>query len=183
VGARAFSGGGFSGAHSFGCRSGHSFPFLSNLSLSLSVELHDPVTRDMDLDVLEDAAEDLLSAVDRGVRERRFGAAVRLEVSPQLPPHIRQLLLEKLEIEEVDLYESQAPLGSSSLFQLASRNRPELRAAPLVQRMPQAWLEKGILSAPFARRMSACTTLTTRLRPSSICSRSPPKTRVCWRSR
>jgi polyphosphate kinase len=143
VGARAFSGGGFSGAHSFGCRSGHSFPFLSNLSLSLSVELHDPVTRDMDLDVLEDAAEDLLSAVDRGVRERRFGAAVRLEVSPQLPPHIRQLLLEKLEIEEVDLYESQAPLGSSSLFQLASRNRPELRAAPLVQRMPQAWLEKG----------------------------------------
>ena len=180
----------------------HPFPFLSNLSLSLAVELQEPassehrfarvkvpeilprfvevagngdeehsfvlmedligqnlselfpgleirgchpfrVTRDMDLDVLEDAAEDLLSAVDRGVRRRRFGAAVRLEVSPQLPPHIRQLLLEKLEIEEVDLYESQVPLGLSCLFQLASRNRPELRDAPLVQRVPLAWLEKG----------------------------------------
>ncbi|RYZ09687.1 MAG: polyphosphate kinase 1 [Myxococcales bacterium] len=177
----------------------HPFPFLSNLSLSLAVELHDPaisehrfarvkvpeilprfapiggksedfvlmedligqnlgdlfpgleiggafpfrVTRDMDLDVLEDAAEDLLSAVDRGVRRRRFGAAVRLEVSPQLPPHMRQLLLDKLEIEEDDLYESQAPLGLSGLFQLASQNKSELRDPPLVQRVPPAWVEKA----------------------------------------
>jgi polyphosphate kinase len=185
----------------------HPFPFLSNLSLSLAVELHDPtsnehrfarvkvpetlprfvpiaarpeeasdfilieeligenlselfpgleirgyhpfrVTRDMDLDVLEDVAEDLLSAVDRGVRRRRFGAAVRLEVSPRLPPHIRQLLLEKLEIESDDLYESQAPLGLSGLFQLAGLPRAELRDAPLVQRMPLVWLEKG--ADPFA---------------------------------
>lgn len=181
----------------------HPFPFLSNLSLSLAVELHDPasgehrfarvkvpeilprfasvkggkpdaaqdfilmeelighnlgelfpgleirgchpfrVTRDMDLDVLEDAAEDLLSAVDRGVRRRRFGAAVRLEVSPQLSPHIRQLLLDKLEIEEDDLYESRAPLGLSGLFQLSSQNRPDLRDPPLVQRVPAAWIEKA----------------------------------------
>jgi polyphosphate kinase len=180
----------------------HPFPFLSNLSLSLAVELHDPaisehrfarvkvpeilprfvaigdahdetrdfilmedligqnlsdlfpgleirgchpfrVTRDMDLDVLEDAAEDLLSAVDRGVRRRRFGAAVRLEVSPELPPHIRQLLLEKLEIEADDLYESQAALGLACLFQLSSQNRPELRDPPLMQRVPTAWAEKG----------------------------------------
>jgi polyphosphate kinase len=180
----------------------HPFPFLSNLSLSLAVELHDPaisehrfarvkvpeilprfvaiggradaggdfilmedliaqnlselfpgleirgchpfrVTRDMDLDVLEDAAEDLLSAVDRGVRRRRFGAAVRLEVSPELPPHIRGLLLEKLEIEADDLYESQAPLGLVCLFQLSSQSRPELRDSPLLQRVPTAWAEKG----------------------------------------
>ena len=177
----------------------HPFPFLSNLSLSLAVELHDPtssehrfarvkvpeilprfapiagrhddfvlmeeligqnlgelfpgleirgahpfrVTRDMDLDVLEDAAEDLLSAVDRGVRRRRFGAAVRLEVSPRLPPHIRQLLLDKLEIEEDDLYETQAMLGLSCLFQLASQQRSDLRDPPLVQRVPSGWAEKG----------------------------------------
>ncbi|HVY31340.1 MAG TPA: polyphosphate kinase 1 [Polyangiaceae bacterium] len=179
----------------------HPFPFLSNLSLSLAVELHDPsigehrfarvkvpeslprfapiegekqeqrdfilmeeligenlselfpgleirgchpfrVTRDMDLDLLEDAAEDLLSAVDREVRRRRFGAAVRLEVSARLPPHIRQLLLDKLEIEEDDLYESTAPLGLSSLFQLASQDRPELRDPPLVQRVPLSWADK-----------------------------------------
>jgi polyphosphate kinase len=180
----------------------HPFPFLSNLSLSLAVELHDPninehrfarvkvpeslprfvpvrgkpseqqdfvlledligqnlaelfpgleirgshpfrVTRDMDLDVLEDAAGDLLSAVDLSVRKRRFGAAVRLEVSPRLPPHIRQLLLQKLEIEADDLYESRAPLGLSALFQLSRHDRPDLRDSPLLQRVPSMWLEKG----------------------------------------
>jgi polyphosphate kinase len=182
----------------------HPFPFLSNLSLSLAVELHDPtltggehrfarvkvpeilprfvrigsggsdeapdfvvledliannldelfpglevrgchpfrVTRDMDLDVVDDEVDDLLSAIDQGVRQRRFGAAVRLEVSPRLPPHIRQLLLEKLEIEADDLYESTAPLGLSCLFQLATLPRLELRDAPLTQRVPLAWIEK-----------------------------------------
>jgi polyphosphate kinase len=189
----------------------HPFPFLSNLSLSLAVELHDPgssehrfarvkvpeilprfvaiggkhdevadfllmeeliaenlrelfpgleirgchpfrVTRDMDIDVLEDAAGDLLSAVDREVRRRRFGAAVRLEVSPRLPPHIRQLLLDKLEIEDIDLYEFQAPLGLSCLFQLAGLNRSELHDPPLVQRVPTIWAEK---SDPFSVIRSA----------------------------
>lgn len=179
----------------------HPFPFLSNLSLSLAVELQDPassehrfarvkvpeilprfvaiggkhddvadfilmeeligenlgelfpgleirgchpfrVTRDMDLDVLEDVASDLLAAVDLSVRRRRFGAAVRLEISPRLPPHIRQLLLDKLEIDADDLYESQAPLGLSCLFQLGSIARAELRDPPLVQRVPLAWCEK-----------------------------------------
>lgn len=205
----------------------HPFPFLSNLSLSLAVELHDPaisehrfarvkvpeilprfapiggksddfvlmedligqnlsdlfpgleirgaypfrVTRDMDLDVLEDAAEDLLSAVDRGVRRRRFGAAVRLEVSPLLPPHIRQLLLDKLEIEADDLYESfQAPLGLSCLFQLSSQNRGELRDPPLVQRVPTAWVEKPTHSRRFAAATSRFTIRTTRLRRCWSCS-------------
>jgi polyphosphate kinase len=182
----------------------HPFPFLSNLSLSLAVELHDPtlpggehrfarvkvpeilprfvrigsggtdeapdfivledliannldelfpglevrgchpfrVTRDMDLDVVDEEVDDLLLAVDQGVRQRRFGAAVRLEVSPRLPPHIRQLLLEKLEIEADDLYESTAPLGLSCLFQLASLPRMELRDVPLTQRVPASWIEK-----------------------------------------
>jgi polyphosphate kinase len=184
----------------------HPFPFLSNLSLSLAVELQDPassehrfarvkvpeilprfaaiggkadgasdfilmeeligrnlselfpgleirgchpfrVTRDMDLDVLGDAAQDLLSAVDHGVRRRRFGAAVRLEVSPRLPPHIRQLLLDKLEIEGEDLHESRGPLGLSGLFQLCAQHRPELHDPPLVQRVPLAWTERA---DPFA---------------------------------
>src|SRR5262249_28006192 len=69
------------------------------------------VTRDMDLDILEQEADDLLSIVDREIRRRRFGAAVRLEVGPGLPEHIRDLLLTKLEIGDEDVYEYTGPLG------------------------------------------------------------------------
>jgi polyphosphate kinase len=97
------------------------------------------VTRDMDLDILEDKAEDLLKEVDRQVRHRRFGAAVRLEIAPELPSKIRRLLLAKLEIEDVDVYESRGPFGLACLFQIASLDRSELRDPPLTQRVPVAW--------------------------------------------
>jgi len=94
------------------------------------------VTRDMDLDILEQEADDLLSVIDRHIRHRRFGAAVRLEVSPGLPAHIRELLLSKLEIEDEDVYEYPGLLGFSGLFDIAQLARPELHDAPLVARTP-----------------------------------------------
>jgi polyphosphate kinase len=94
------------------------------------------VTRDMDLDILEEEAADLLAVVDREIRKRRFGAAVRLEVSPGVPEHIRRLLLEKLEIDEDDLYETRSLLGLTGLLSLVQLDRPELRDAPLSVRVP-----------------------------------------------
>ena len=105
------------------------------------------VTRDMDLDILEDEASDLLSAVDREVRQRRFGAAVRLEVAPRISAHIRAMLLEKLEIEAEDVYEVEGPLGLSGLMQIASMARPQLRDPAFSARVPVQWLEA---SDPFA---------------------------------
>ena len=78
------------------------------------------VTRDMDLDILEDEADDLLSVVDREVRRRRFGAAVRLEIGPGVPERIRELLLQKLEIEADDVYETPGPLGLSGFLSIAT---------------------------------------------------------------
>ncbi len=98
------------------------------------------VTRDMDIDILEDEASDLLSAVDREVRRRKFGAAVRLEVSPGVPWHVRAMLLDQLEIEE-DVYEVDGTLGLSGLMQIASLARPQLRDAAFSARVPPAWLE------------------------------------------
>jgi len=92
------------------------------------------VTRDMDMDILEEEAADLLSVVDREIRQRRFGAAVRLEVAPGLPARVRKLLLDKLELEDDDLYETEGLLGLSGLFGLASQPRPELKDPPLVPR-------------------------------------------------
>src|SRR5262249_4072616 len=84
------------------------------------------VTRDMAIDILEDEAQDLLKLVDRQVRQRRLGAAVRLEVSPKLPARIRTMLVEKLEIDEEDVYAYEGLLGLAGLSALSQIPMPEL---------------------------------------------------------
>jgi len=99
------------------------------------------VTRDMDMDILEDEAHDLLSTVDREVRQRRFGAGVRLEVDAGVPDRIRRMLLDKLEIDEEDAYPTAGPLGLSALMEIAGLNRPDLRDPPLTARLPPEWAD------------------------------------------
>ncbi|MEO8905386.1 MAG: polyphosphate kinase 1 [Polyangiaceae bacterium] len=94
------------------------------------------VTRDMDLEILEDEAADLLATIDRELRKRRFGAAVRLELSPGVPERIRSLFLQKLEIDAEDVYETAGLLGLSGLMALAQIPRADLHDAPLVPRVP-----------------------------------------------
>jgi polyphosphate kinase len=104
------------------------------------------VTRDMDLEILEEEAADLLSLVDREVRRRRFGAAVRLELACDVPERIRRLLLENLELDATDVYETKGLLGLSSLFALAKLPVAGLHDPPLHQLLPVGW---G--GDPFAR--------------------------------
>ena len=94
------------------------------------------VTRDMDIDILEEEADDLLSVINRELRRRKFGAPVRLELSPAAPDRIRRLLVEKLEIEEHEVYESPGPLGAASFFSIATLPSSELRDAPLTPAIP-----------------------------------------------
>jgi polyphosphate kinase len=98
------------------------------------------VTRDMDLEIDEEG-HDLLSMVDREVQRRRFGACVRLEVHADIPPRIKRLLLEKLEIEDEDVYEFSGPLGLSALMSVASLPRPELHDPPFATRTPAEFVE------------------------------------------
>jgi polyphosphate kinase len=105
------------------------------------------VTRDMDIDILEDEAHDLLSIVDREVRRRRFGACVRLEVDVGIPERIRRVLVEKLEIDEEDVYVSPSLLGLGALMAVASLNRPELRDPPFASRVPE---DLAAAADPFA---------------------------------
>jgi polyphosphate kinase len=104
------------------------------------------VTRDMDIEILQDEASDLLSAVDREVRRRKFGAAVRLEVAPGVPDRVREMLVDRLEIED-DVYVVDGPLGLSGLMQIATLPRPQLRDAAFSARVPTVWLEAA---DPFA---------------------------------
>ncbi len=95
------------------------------------------VTRDADLDLQEDEADDLLLAIESELRKRRFGEPVRLEVEARMPASVREMLLEALELGEVDLYEIDGPLATSDLMTLSAIDRPELRDEPFTPAIPK----------------------------------------------
>ncbi len=186
---------------------GHPFPYISNLSLSLGVEMYEltddgprmhfarvkvppslprlvpleafegehqyvtledviahnlgalfpgmdvrasycfRVTRDADLDLQEDEADDLLRAIESELRRRRFGEPVRLEVEASMPEHLRGMLLEALSLTEVDLYEIDGLLGWSDLMTLANLDRPDLHDAPFTPAIPKRLVGEGDIFA------------------------------------
>ncbi len=96
------------------------------------------VTRNADFEIEEDEADDLLQTIEESVRQRRFGAVVRLAVQATMPTRLRALLLQNLRLDENDLYEIRGQLGLSVLMQLLKLNRSELKDEPDVPRTPQA---------------------------------------------
>ncbi len=98
------------------------------------------ITRNTDFEVDHDEAEDLLSTIQEEVRNRRFGAVVRLETSPRLPQSIRDVLLAEFNAVQVapadpldrdDIYEVPGLLDTADLIGLAaSIDLPALKDPP-----------------------------------------------------
>ena len=171
---------------------GRPFPYISNLSVSFAVSLHDPdagadlfarvkvpgvlprfvrvpgdgnvhvplervvagrlgrlfpgmqvrdahlfrVTRDADLDLEEDEADDLLGAIEAELRRRRFGPVVRLEVSHDMPAATRGLLLDEMGVDDSQVYDVRGLLRLGDLSELADLDLPELRYRPWTPVVP-----------------------------------------------
>jgi polyphosphate kinase len=160
---------------------GHPFPYISNLSLNLVVEVANPVTgesriarvkippvlprfvvmpdgerfvpleqviaahletlfpgmtigrheafrvtRNADLAVEEDEADDLLVAVEMELRRRRFGRAVRLEIAVDASAAVKELLAAELEVSPQGVYDVRAPIGLGGLWAVHALDRPDL---------------------------------------------------------
>jgi polyphosphate kinase len=91
------------------------------------------VTRDADIELAEDEADDLLMAVEEELRRRRFGAVVRLEVAATMPEHIIRLLQRELDVDDDALLTVEGPLNLGDLSSLADAiDRPELAEPPWV---------------------------------------------------
>ena len=189
--------------------SGHPFPYISNLSLSLAVELEEPtaegvelhfarvkipptlprfvplegapdgerhfvliedlighhldalfpgmtvreaylfrVTRDADLDLQEDEADDLLRAIESELQRRRFGEPVRLEIERGMPEYMRDFLLRALDLSEVDCYEVDGIIALSDLWQIVGLPDYEtLRDVPFLPAIPRNLVGKVDLFA------------------------------------
>jgi polyphosphate kinase len=88
------------------------------------------VTRNADLTLEDEDADDLLAAVEMELRRRRFGKAVRLEVDRDIDPEILATLLDELELTAEDVYRHTLALGLASLWELNTLDRPELKDVP-----------------------------------------------------
>jgi polyphosphate kinase len=102
------------------------------------------VTRDADIEIREDEAEDLLRVIQQELRRRPFGTPVRLEVSDGMPEEMVSYLLEALDLSDEDVYVTKAPLVVQDLMSLYKLNRPDLKDEPFVASRPTWKAEKSI---------------------------------------
>ncbi len=94
------------------------------------------VIRDADIDIQELEAMDLLESMEESVRQRRFGTVVKVTVNTAMPAHMREILIDNLEMDRNDLYTADGPLGLSNLMSLYSIDRYDLKDAPFVPAVP-----------------------------------------------
>jgi polyphosphate kinase len=95
------------------------------------------VTRNADLTVEDEEADDLLAAIEMELRRRRFGKAVRLEVEDDISAESLELIRDELELRDEDVFAHAAPVDLGGLFAVYDMDRPELKYpdfVPVTQR-------------------------------------------------
>ena len=105
---------------------------LHSLFVGMVVEEHAVfrVTRNVDLTLEDEEADDLLAAVEMELRRRRFGRAVRLEVQSGISEEMLELLVRELDLGPRDVTVHSAPLDLTCLWQLHTLDRPDLKDKP-----------------------------------------------------
>ncbi|WP_411869475.1 polyphosphate kinase 1 [Vulcanococcus limneticus] len=97
------------------------------------------VTRDADLELRDLEADDLMEALQEGLRKRRRGGeVVRLEVADEMPDEVVDLLMEGTAVEPDDLYRINGPLGLDDLMSLLAIPLPHLKDKPHLGRTAKA---------------------------------------------
>ena len=113
------------------------------------------VTRDADLELRDLEADDLMLALEQGLRKRRMGGeVVRLEVPNEMPSDVVEMLLSGLAVEEDDLYTIDGPLGLDDLFGLSGLPAPHLKnrsqsgqTPSILSRTQQHLIEEGSIKS------------------------------------
>ncbi len=109
------------------------------------------VTRNTDVEVAEDEAEDLLQALERELARRRFGPAVRLEVHDDINDRVLDLLVRELEVDDADVVRIPGLLDLSALWALVDLDRPDLKDEVIVPSThPRLRGEEGVPPDLFA---------------------------------
>lgn len=103
------------------------------------------VTRDAEVDIAEDEANDLITAVAEGIRQRRWGTdPVRMEVGPDMPRMLQQSLMKSLDLDPVDIYSLHLPLNVQDYLTLMQLDKRKLKDPPLTSRIPPEFTQEGV---------------------------------------
>ena len=125
---------------------GSRFTFLSDLiagnldalfrGMSVATAHAFRVTRDADIEVRDEEADDLLRALQTELRKRRFGAPVKLEVAATMPDEMAEYLTSSLGVDDEDVYRIDGLLNTVDLAPLCDLNRPDLKYRPVRTTIP-----------------------------------------------
>ena len=108
------------------------------------------VTRNADLSLEEDEADDLLVALEVELRRRRFGEALRVEIQSGMSPDFLELLVSQLDLDRSNVYITDAPLGLHDFWSLYSIDRPELKGEGWSPLTPRRLLDGDHVGDVFA---------------------------------
>ncbi|MGA7839247.1 MAG: polyphosphate kinase 1 [Ignavibacteriaceae bacterium] len=95
------------------------------------------ITRDTDIELQEDEADDLLSVIEENIRLRRFGSVVRLEVESKMPEFMLETLIENLQIKKDEVHIIEGHLGLSDIFTLYDLPLHQLKEKPFYPITPK----------------------------------------------
>ncbi|MEG0310492.1 MAG: polyphosphate kinase 1, partial [Eubacterium sp.] len=91
------------------------------------------ITRNGDLAIDEDEAEDLLIEIERSIQQRKWGACIKLEITKMMGKRAKKKLMEELEIKESDIYELKGKLDLTCFMKFQGRNEFDYLRAPIYQ--------------------------------------------------
>lgn len=106
------------------------------------------ITRNADLFIDEEDAEDLLEEVEKSLRQRKYGDAVRLEIDKACHRKLRELIIEMVKVGEQDIYEIPGPIDLTCLMKFTDLSgNDSLRYDPLIPQPPAELLDREDLFA------------------------------------
>jgi len=110
------------------------------------------ITRDTDIELQEDEADDLLRVIEENIRQRRFGSVVRMEVATQIPEFMLETLIENLLISRDDVQVLDGPLGLSGVMSLYNLPMHQLKEIPYYPVIPKLFEEEEDIFTTIKQR-------------------------------
>ena len=94
------------------------------------------VTRNADIEMDADDADDLLEIVEEEIRRRRMARVVRLELPVSMSQAMREFIIAGMEVNPHDVYACDGPIDMDDLFAIANLDLPNLKFKPWVPLVP-----------------------------------------------